>query len=341
VAILGESHPASRLIRKQFRLANSDDMPLVADRRRARMVRPIQGKLLIRQSVRHLRLSELPTTKRLRSVLRAMRVRTLGDLNGRDLGELLKQRHCGVQTISALQGLIQRAIAGEFSHSRVQESTPVAELLRLIEIAIDNLPLADKDLLLRRVGVQGRRPMTLEQLGQQRGITRERVRVIVKKLIDVVRKTFGSRIPRLLELVRKRCLSDVCPLTPELLKQWAPQFRSDLQLSAKAHVRILGALDEGIPAWPGGHVLLGYGDRDLRKLGVHLATVARQAGGAVSIAEAYRRLKTRRGYGRLTVDEFLRLLRKSRRIRIQFDEPQRPVVRAFRRRILRRRSAGT
>src|ERR1700730_17272922 len=96
-----------------------------AARWKSRTANPAHGKLLIPKSVWHLRLRELPLTTRLRSVLRTMRARTLEDLTGCDVSEFLKHRHCGVQTISALQGLIQRAIAGEFSHSRVQESTPV------------------------------------------------------------------------------------------------------------------------------------------------------------------------------------------------------------------------
>jgi hypothetical protein len=63
-------------------------------------------------------------------------------------------------------------------------------------------------------------PLTLEQLGQQRGLTRERIRNMLDKVFTVIRKTFGPRIPRLLDLVRRRCFSDVCPLTPKLLKQW-------------------------------------------------------------------------------------------------------------------------
>jgi hypothetical protein len=293
----------------------------------------------IPKSVRLLSVDELPAGTRLRSVLKRAGIRNLGQLHGHDLCELLKQRHCGVRTISVLQQLIQRAVSGEFDHSRVNESNVPQALLDLSEKAIARLPHGDRQFLLRRIGAGGRRPLTYEQLGRQRRITRERARKTVEKLFELVRKTFGPRIPQLLMLLKKRCFSNVCPLTPELLKEWGPGFQSRLRLSFKAHVRIIGALDKSIPTWARGHDLSTHVYDDSRDLGVQLATIARDAGGSISVAQAYRRLKTQRGYQSLNVAEFLRLLRTARRIRIEFDRPQKPTIRAFRRLIHRRRQS--
>jgi hypothetical protein len=315
-------------------------MPRVASGRKPRTTKPRQGNLSIPNSICHLRLAELPATRRLHLVLKASGVQKLGDLRGRNLSELLTQRHCGVRTVLALQQLIQLAISGEFDQSRIQQSNAAEALLNLIETAIARLPDSDRSLILKRIGVGGQPPLTLKHLGYERGLTRERIRKILEKRLDVIRKTFGPRIPRLLERVKKRCISNICPLTPALLEQWAPQFQSRLRLSAKAHVRIIGALDNSIPSWPDGHTISSNVDRDVRELGVHLATVVRNACGRIRVPEAYRRLRTRRGYRWLTVEEFLRLLRKAGRIRMEFDEPQRPLIRAFRRRILRRRASS-
>ena len=315
-------------------------MRRVASGRKPRRTKSRQGNLSIPNSICHLRLAELPATRRLHSVLKAWGVQKLGDLRGRNLSELLTQRHCGVRTVLALQHLIQLAVAGEFDQSRIRQSNAAEALLNLIETAIARLPNSDRRLILKRIGVGEQPPLTLQQLGYERGLTRERIRNILEKLLDVIRKTFGPRIPRLLERVKKSCISNICPLTPALLEQWAPKFQSRLRLSAKAHVRITGALDNSIPSWPDGHTIPSRVDRDVRELGVHLVTVARNASGHIRVSEAYRRLRTRRGYRRLTVEEFLRLLQKARRIRMEFDEPQRPVIRAFRRRILRRRASS-
>jgi len=296
-------------------------------------------KISIPKSVRLLKVAELPAATRLHSVLKGAGIQSLGELHGHDVGELLKQRHCGARTISALQQLIQRAVSGEFDHCRVDESNAPQALLDLTEKAIARLPHGDRRFLLRRIGAGGRRPLTFEQLGRRR-ITRERARKTVEKSFQLVRKTFGPRIPQLLMLLKKRCFSNICPLTPELLKEWAPGFHSQLRLSFKAHVRIMGALDKTIPTWPRGHELSTHIYDDSRDLGVQLAAIARDAGGSISVAQAYRRLKTRRGHQSLNVAEFLRLLRTAPRIRIEFDKPQQPAIRVFRRLIHRRRASS-
>ena len=112
----------------------------------------VQQKLFIPKAVRHLRVSELPTTKRLDSALQALGVQKLGDLAGRNVDELLKQEHCGVRTILALQQLIEPAVCREFDHRRTHKKNPAYGLLNLIEAAIERLPNPDRQLLLGRFG---------------------------------------------------------------------------------------------------------------------------------------------------------------------------------------------
>jgi hypothetical protein len=302
--------------------------------------REMSGTLSIPKSISHLRVAELPASVRLQSMFVGAGVRRLGDLNGRSVQEFLEQKHCGVATIAALQQLLQQAIAGEFDDSAVEQGNPAEALLNLIELAIERLSDRYRHLLLERVGAAGgRRPLTHEQLAQQHGLTNARIGRLLIDAFSALRKTFGPRIPRLLDLVRTRCFSNVCPLTPELLRQWAPEFRSRLHLSTEAHVRIIGELDENTPAWPYGHELRkGEPDEDVCKLAAHVATIARQAGGYLTLPQAYRRLKTQRRHRSLTVPQFLLRLKRARRIRIEFDKPQQPVIRSFRRLIHRRRS---
>jgi len=333
VADASQSHSASRVESKAVL-----QLPTHNQRSKSLPAQVVQGKLSIPKSIRHLRVAELPGPVRLHSMFKSAGVRMLRDLNGRDLGELLEQRHCGLATITALQQLLQHALSGEFGESHVEQRDAPEELVNLIETAIERLPAGDRRLLLQRVGAGGRTPLTLEQLAQQRGVTRERVRNMLDKIFGVLRKTFGPRIPRLLEMVRRRCLSIVCPLTPELLEQWVSGFQSRLRLSAKAHVKIIGALDESIPCWSEGQELWNNPDENARRLAAHVATIVRQAGGHLTVAQTYRQLKTQRRHRSLTVPQFLRLLRNARRIRMKFHKPEQPVIHSVRRLIHRRRS---
>ena len=223
--------------------------------------------------------------------------------------------------------VFSRAASGDFDASNIEKPGAPAALLNLIEAAITKLPDRDRNFVLARVGAGRKRHHTLEQLGQRYGITRERVRVILEKLFALIRRSYGPRIPQLLECVRRRCISNICPLTPELLHQWARQFRSRIELLPKAHVRIISSLDERIPYWPNGHEPSIQNDETVRRLGVSLARVVRKAGGPITLGTAYRNLKGQRHYSQLRVPAFLRTLRNARRVRIQFDDPQRPVIR--------------
>src|SRR4029434_7713817 len=164
---------------------------------------------------------------------------------------------------------------------------------------------------------------TLEELGQQHALTRARVQQILKRTLNVLKKTWGPRLPRLLEAVKRRCFSNICPLTPALLGQWTGESHSTFQLSPKAQVRLIGALDEGVPCWPNQQDGVGGVDNSIRRLDLDLAKLARNANGCIVVADAYRKLTSQQRYKGLKVGKFLGMLRRVRRTLVEFDDPQR------------------
>jgi hypothetical protein len=188
----------------------------------------------------------------------------------------------------------------------------------------------DKHLLLARIGGEDVPPPTLEELGRQHALTRMRVQQIVEKTLNTLKKTWGPRVPRLLEAVKRRCFSNVCPLTPELLDQWIGESHSTFQLSLKAQVRLIGALDEDIPCWPNQHDRVGRIDNPIRRLDLDLAKLACNANACIAVADAYRKLRCQQHYKRLKVGEFLGMLRRVRQTVVEFDDPQSPIVRLSR-----------
>jgi hypothetical protein len=147
--------------------------------------------------------------------------------------------------------------------------------------------------------------------------------------LDSLRKIWGPRVPRLLEIIKGRCLSLVCPLTPELLQQWIGNSRGSFQLSTKAQVRLIATLDETIPCWLDKHDAaerINPTERD--KIDLALAQLVCEAGGRIAVAEAYRKL-TRElpDHRRLTIGEFLRILRGVRCTMVEFKDPDIPVAR--------------
>jgi hypothetical protein len=224
--------------------------------------------------------------------------------------------------------LIQRAISGEFDEAQIEESARLTELLRLLEEGIAKLSPRDKHLLLARIGGEDVPPSTLEEIGQEHALTRARVHQILDKTFSTLKKTWGPRVPRLLQAVKQRCFSSVCPLTPALLGQWIGESQTTLQLSPKAQVRLIAALDEEVPCWPNQHDGAGGIDSSIRRLDLDLAKLACNANGCIAIADAYRKLTAQKQrYNRLKAGKFLGMLRRVRRTRVEFDDPQSPVIR--------------
>jgi hypothetical protein len=225
----------------------------------------------IAKSICYLSFSELPITTRLANVVRSIGVRRLGDLNGRSAFELLQCRACGWGTISEIQQLIERAVSGEFDVRQIEETKAAAELLSLLEQGLLKLSVRDRQFLLARIGAQmwsSRSPgadllcLSYAEIGRRYGLTRARVHKVYVNSLDTLRKIWGPRIPRLLEVIKWRCLSTICPLTPQLLGRWVDSaaasssramtrdnFSSSFRLSIEAHVRLIAALDKSIPCW--------------------------------------------------------------------------------------------
>jgi hypothetical protein len=127
-------------------------------------------------------------------------------------------------------------------------------------------------------------------------------------------------------MMKRRCLSMVCPLTPGLLEQWIGESPRSFRLSTKAQVRLIAALDENIPWWPEKHYRAGRIEDSTRKLDLDLANLAREAGGHIAVAEAYRKL-THERHRRLTTGEYLRILRRVQCTVVEFKDSHIPIVR--------------
>jgi hypothetical protein len=213
--------------------------------RATRKLRTVGTAFAVPKSVYGLRFDELPITKRLANVARSAGLRTLGNLHGRTRFELLQRKACGWRTVTEIQQLIERAISGEFDIARIGESRAVAELLTLLEQAIAKLAARDRQFLLARID-----GMTFAKIGQRHGFTRAYAHQVIMKTFGILRKAYGPRIPELLGMAKRRCLSTPrsSGLTPSLLDQWAINSTKSFRLSREAQVRLIAALDKSIPS---------------------------------------------------------------------------------------------
>src|SRR5205814_10396878 len=164
---------------------------------------------------------------------------TLGDLNGLSACELLQCKNCYWRTVAEIEQLIERAIAGEFDLTHIDESEAVAQLLTLLEQGMAKLSRRENQFLLARI-----RGLTFAEIGHRFGFTRARVHQITAKALHALRKTWGPRVSCLLDVVKHRLSrSNASELTPALLEQWLGESSRGLHLPRQAHVRLIAELD--------------------------------------------------------------------------------------------------
>jgi hypothetical protein len=222
--------------------------------------------------------------------------------------------------------------------------------LSLLEQGLAKLPLRDRQFVLARIGAQtgsGRSPgadllcLSYAEIGRRYGLTRARVHKVFGNSLNTLRKIRGPRVPRLLQVIKWRCLSMICPLTPQLLEKWVDSrgafssrpknrdFLNSVRLSMEAHVRLIAALDKSIPCWPEANHKPRRIDGCVGQFDLALARLVREAGGQISVAEAYRKLSRPRArdYRPLTIQNFLWMLRSVERTVIEFKDPQSPIIR--------------
>ena len=84
------------------------------------------------------------------------------------------------------------------------DSVANSEVKRMIKEALEKLTPREEEIVVARFGLDGSRPKTLEEIGQIRGVTRERVRQIEKKALRKLIHPARSRALRDLVEPRKR-----------------------------------------------------------------------------------------------------------------------------------------
>ncbi|MEW6211601.1 MAG: DNA-directed RNA polymerase subunit alpha C-terminal domain-containing protein [Acidobacteriota bacterium] len=178
-------------------------------------------RIFIPQSARGWLLSQMPLSTRLAGVLEKKGFRLLGDLHGLSFEEARGFKNCGRRTVAELESFVHRIQSGELDviQTCAEESIPL-HLVRLIDDTVEKLPLRERGILLMRFGGAGNDPMTLEEIGAKYELTRERVRQIADRTIKQLQRAGWLLFDQSLKSFSERCLKDVCPLTPELFRDF-------------------------------------------------------------------------------------------------------------------------
>lgn len=271
-------------------------------------------------------LGQMPLSVRLSGVLQKMGFRQLGDLHGVYYDQVLCMRNCGQRSIRELQGLVSRVQAGEFDYSKVK-GLGLDFLIDQADDAVAQISTRERNMLLMRLGGGGERPMTLEEIGSKFGLTRERVRQVVDLLYERIYKHGGPAVDSMLRRLADKCLSAICPLTPELFLQWLGNREAKTRHPAAFYVRLFGELYSEIPAWPDGQKPYPNLDSRAKEIIRPVVEILRSHISPLALSDVYHQLKELGQPPNLNPGEFLRALKQCSSLTVEFPAPDRPVVR--------------
>jgi Sigma-70, region 4/Bacterial RNA polymerase, alpha chain C terminal domain len=311
------------------RLQGVADVPQVQD-----AARHDPNVLNVNKSVRSLSLNELPMSKRLESVLSERGWHQLDDLHGVNTTELLKARNCGRKTISELKQLLARADAGEFTPvPSTSSSDPLTTVVRLTNAGMGSVIDRDREIVRQRLFGEKGGPRTLEDVGEQFGMTRERVRQIVKGAFERVRRSSGPILARALEALAKEHNASVVPITVPLLAQRLSTAKHASAWPELFYIYVLDRIAPFIPVWglEIGHETLDESQRD--EINSALEKWLPTKGEHPTAKEAFEHLRGLSKFGQLSVATFFSVLERARRIIVDFPRPQEPRLRLRRLRL--------
>jgi hypothetical protein len=275
---------------------------------------------------RRLPLNALPQSVRLAGIFRSLQCCVLGDLEGRRLREIRDLKNCGRKTLRELERLLERARAGEFSYEAGGEAAPdLPHLILALNLEIGSLPARESEILLARFGGTGQPPVTLEELGSAHGLTRERVRQIEEKVRGRLTRGFGPRGQQVLGAFVGRCLTECCPLTPEVLRHWMGAESGVCRFPLAFYVRLLGALSPSLPVWPDGQRGDYYRSERARQILHCLRAVVVASSPAVPLGSAFRQLEA--ALPGVTAAEVLAALKHYEPLAVEVSSPGQPQLR--------------
>jgi hypothetical protein len=286
---------------------------------------PKTSPIQIPPAYRDWSLEQMPLSVRLSGVLQKMGFRKLGDINGVLYEQVLSMRNCGQRSIRELKALVERVQSGEFDYSKVK-GLGLEFLVKQVEESVQQIPQRERSMLLLRLGGNGQKPLTLEEIGVKYGLTRERVRQVVDLLYGRIYKHGGPAVDTMLKRLAEKALSMICPLTPELFQLWLGN-KVTTKYPIAFYVRMFGELNADIPSWPDGQKP--YPNLDLRAREIVRPTVEILRGNIapLPLTEIYNRLKQKELPANLSPGEFLHALKQCCSLTVEFPTPDRPVVR--------------
>jgi len=297
------------------------------------LVPALQAKpvfFFIPPEARSLSLETLPVTRRLAAALETAGFQTLGDLHGIGISRVRTVLKSGSRAYQEFHALVAAVQKKWFTSAQSgSEGAAASGLVSFVDGAWDLLPDRDRELLELRLGAEGGEALTLQQIGDQYGVTRERIRQLQDRALDRLSNAAEPFVSVLLQDVSQRCLSAVTPLTTGLLDGWLKTQEVSHRFPLAFYIRLLRMWNEDIPDWPQGQE---PSQRTRGRSAEVVRSVKKTLKGnpdGLTLPVVFVRLQQTGVPAGLTALELLETLKRSPLLRVNTDDPCAPTVRVL------------
>ncbi len=281
-----------------------------------------------------IRLEELPLSPKLANLLRFCGYSKLGDLHGVNTKELMLVKNCGRRSILELIDLLRRAELGEFNSAPEEDvAGSLRTIVQAIERAMNKVSSRNREIFEQRLFGNESNPRTLEDVGREFKITRERVRQVVKVVLLKINREGGPVLARALDRIARECGVRVCPLTHVLFESWCDTGSAGRLRDAGFYLRVLDHIAPAVPSWPQGSRREGTNDPEIERIQRALVDWLRASGTQPTATQALQHLKALPKLRGLTALSLLAVLRGADKVIVDFPEPDRPTLRVARLRL--------
>ncbi len=187
----------------------------------------LNSKILHKAYHPNVSVSNILFNNRAYGILRSANIRTIGQLLLSSYTDLLLYRNCGLETIGVFQNELNNFILGK-KYDYSQDWEGLSSMLEsVLTIKERNLKI-----LLDRIGVNRDKPYTLQQCGEEVGITREAVRQTLNHIFSIIchpetefkLRPFWSAIDKIL---KKRDIMTAEELTKKLKEKLSWQVKPE------------------------------------------------------------------------------------------------------------------
>ena len=203
----------------------------------------------------------------------------------------------------------------------------LTSVIRFIAVGMSSVSERDREIVRQRLFGDKGGPRTLEDVGEQFRMTRERVRQIVRDAFENVRRSGGPVLARALEAVANEQNAAVVPITGPQLEPRLSAMSQASEHSALFYVYVIEQIAPRIPVW-GLNLRRESLDRSHRnEINLELEKWLLAKGEHPTAREAFDHLRRHSKFGHLLVAAFFSTLERARRIIVDFPRADEPRLR--------------